>query len=56
MARLASIAGVRIQTIGLGTVTGTTVQIDGFSVATAMDPQTLQAVAARDQRLVPSSR
>jgi Ca-activated chloride channel family protein len=46
MARLASTAGVRIQTIGVGTVAGTTVQIDGFSVATAMDPQTLQAVAA----------
>jgi Ca-activated chloride channel family protein len=46
MARLASTAGVRIQTVGVGTVAGTTVQIDGFSVATAMDPQTLQAVAA----------
>jgi Ca-activated chloride channel family protein len=46
MARLASTAGVRVQTIGVGTVAGTTVQIDGFSVATAMDPQTLQAVAA----------
>jgi Ca-activated chloride channel homolog len=46
MARLASTAGVRVQTIGVGTVAGTTVQIDGFSVATAMDPQTLEAVAA----------
>ena len=46
MARLASSAGVRIQTIGVGTVAGTTVQIDGFSVATAMDPQTLEAVAS----------
>ena len=46
MARLASTAGVRIQTIGVGTVAGTTVQIDGFSVATGMDPQTLEAVAA----------
>jgi Ca-activated chloride channel family protein len=46
MARLASTAGVRVQTIGVGSVAGTTVQIDGFSVATAMDPQTLQAVAA----------
>jgi Ca-activated chloride channel homolog len=46
MARLASSAGVRVQTIGVGTVAGTTVQIDGFSVATAMDPQTLEAVAA----------
>ena len=45
MARLASIAGVRIQTIGVGTVAGTTVQIGGFSVATALDPQTLKKVA-----------
>jgi Ca-activated chloride channel family protein len=46
MARLASSAGVRVQTVGVGTVAGTTVQIDGFSVATAMNPQTLEAVAA----------
>jgi Ca-activated chloride channel family protein len=46
MARLASSAGVRVQTIGVGTVAGTTVHIDGFGVATALDPQTLQAVAA----------
>jgi len=45
MARLASSAGVRAQTIGVGTVAGTTVQIGGFSVATALDPQTLEAVA-----------
>ena len=45
MARLASSAGVRIQTIGVGTVAGTTVQIGGFSVATALDPQTLEDVA-----------
>jgi Ca-activated chloride channel family protein len=45
MARLASSAGVRIQTIGVGTVAGTTVQIGGFSVATALDPQTLEGVA-----------
>ncbi|HMK98349.1 MAG TPA: VWA domain-containing protein [Acidimicrobiales bacterium] len=45
MARVASSAGVRIQTIGVGTVAGTTVKVDGFSVATALDPQTLQSVA-----------
>jgi Ca-activated chloride channel family protein len=45
MARLASTAGVRIQTIGVGTVTGTAVKIDGFSVATALDPHTLEHVA-----------
>jgi Ca-activated chloride channel homolog len=45
MAQLASTAGVRIQTIGVGTVAGTPVRIDGFSVATALDPQTLERVA-----------
>ncbi|HTW08163.1 MAG TPA: VWA domain-containing protein [Acidimicrobiales bacterium] len=45
MARLASVAGVKVQTVGVGTVAGTAVEIDGFSVATAMDPQTLQQVA-----------
>ncbi len=46
MARLASVAGVRVQTIGVGTASGTTVQIDGFSVATALDSQTLENVAS----------
>ncbi len=45
MARLASTAGVRIQTVGVGTVVGTTVQIDGFTIATALDAQTLENVA-----------
>jgi Ca-activated chloride channel homolog len=45
MARVASFAGVRIQTIGVGTASGTTVKIGGFAVATALDPQTLKAVA-----------
>jgi Ca-activated chloride channel family protein len=45
MARLASSAGVRIQTSGIGSVAGTTVQVGGFSVATALDPQTLKNVA-----------
>jgi Ca-activated chloride channel family protein len=45
MARLASVAGVRIQAIGVGTLAGTAVDIDGFSVATALDPQTMQDVA-----------
>jgi Ca-activated chloride channel family protein len=46
MARLASVAGVRVQTIGVGTAAGTTVQINGFSVATALDSQTLESVAS----------
>ncbi len=45
MARLASSAGVRIQTIGVGTVAGTSVKVGGFSIATAMDPKTLQNIA-----------
>jgi Ca-activated chloride channel homolog len=44
-ARVASFAGVRVQTIGVGTAAGTTVQIGGFTVATALDPQTLKSVA-----------
>ena len=45
IARLVSTAGVRIQTIGVGTAAGTTVKIDGFTVATALDSQTLRSVA-----------
>jgi Ca-activated chloride channel family protein len=45
MARLASTAGVRIQTVGIGTVAGTDVKIGSFEVETAMDPQTLENVA-----------
>lgn len=45
MARLASVAGVRVQTIGVGTPAGTTVRIDGFSIATALDRRLLQSVA-----------
>ena len=45
MARLASLAGVRIQTIGFGTSSGTTIKIDGFSIATALQGQTLHSIA-----------
>jgi Ca-activated chloride channel family protein len=45
-ARLASIAGVRIQTIGVGTTAGTTIKVDGFTLGTALDSQSLQAVSA----------
>ncbi|GAA2470921.1 VWA domain-containing protein [Terrabacter carboxydivorans] len=44
-AQLASAAGVRIEPIGLGTPAGTTIQVDGFSIATALDESSLQAVA-----------
>lgn len=46
IARVASTAGVRIQTLGVGTTTGTTVNINGFRVATAADPTTLSSVAS----------
>lgn len=45
LAELASVAGVDIHTIGLGRPEGTVVEIDGFSVATALDEPLLTAVA-----------
>jgi Ca-activated chloride channel homolog len=44
-AHVASVAGVHIETIGFGTTAGTTVKIDGFTVATAMNPSTLQQIS-----------
>jgi Ca-activated chloride channel family protein len=46
MAGLASVAGVRVHTVGVGTGAGTTVDIDGFSVATALDRDLLEQVAS----------
>jgi len=46
MAQVASVAGVRIHTIGVGTAGGTVVKIDGFNVATAMDAAVLQKMAS----------
>lgn len=45
VARLASVAGVKIHTIGVGSPGGTTVKIDGFSVATALDEASLKEIA-----------
>jgi Ca-activated chloride channel family protein len=45
-AQLASAAGVRIEPIGLGTPAGTTIEVDGFSIATALDEASLRSVAA----------
>jgi Ca-activated chloride channel family protein len=45
VAEVASVAGVRVHTIGIGTAAGAVVQIDGFSVATALDSELLQKVA-----------
>ncbi len=46
VAELASVAGVRIHSIGVGTEAGTVVQVDGFSVATALDRRLLERVAS----------
>jgi Ca-activated chloride channel homolog len=45
MARLASAAGVKIYTVGVGSPDGTTVEIDGFSVATALNERALTEIA-----------
>ncbi|WP_422770945.1 vWA domain-containing protein [Plantactinospora sp. WMMC1484] len=44
-AELAAAAGVRIQTVGVGTVRGTTVEVDGYQLGTALDETLLTAVA-----------
>ncbi|MFC7595971.1 VWA domain-containing protein [Terrabacter sp. GCM10028922] len=44
-AELASAAGVRIEPIGLGTPAGTVIEVDGFSVATALDESALKVMA-----------
>ena len=45
LAELASVAGVRIDTVGIGNPQGTTITVDGVSAATALDEQLLTAVA-----------
>ena len=45
VAQVASLAGVRVHTIGVGTEKGTVVQIQGFSEATALDSELLKKVA-----------
>jgi Ca-activated chloride channel family protein len=45
VARLAAVAGVKVNTIGIGSPEGTTIEIGGFSVATALDADTLQQIA-----------
>lgn len=46
LAELASVAGVRIHPIGLGSPEGTVLEVDGFSVATALDEQLLREIAS----------
>jgi Ca-activated chloride channel family protein len=44
-AALAADAGVHIDTIGFGTVDGTTIEVDGFQVATSLDEDLLTQIA-----------
>jgi len=44
-AELASNAGVHIETIGFGTVDGTTIEVDGYQVATALNEDLLTQIA-----------
>lgn len=46
MAELASVAGVEIYPIGIGSPEGTVVEIEGFSVATALDEKSLERIAS----------
>ncbi|MBV9592241.1 MAG: VWA domain-containing protein, partial [Actinobacteria bacterium] len=38
-------AGVHVETVGVGTADGTTVEVDGYRVQTALDADTLTAIA-----------
>ncbi|MBB5870135.1 Ca-activated chloride channel family protein [Allocatelliglobosispora scoriae] len=44
-AGLAADAGVRIETVGIGTTRGATVEVDGYQVATALDEELLTTLA-----------
>jgi Ca-activated chloride channel family protein len=44
-ALLAADAGVRIETVGIGTAQGAIVEVDGFQVATALNDQMLAGIA-----------
>jgi Ca-activated chloride channel homolog len=47
VAEIASSAGVKVYPVGLGRPEGTVLQIDGFSLATALDEPMLQEIATR---------
>jgi Ca-activated chloride channel family protein len=56
LAELASVAGVRIHAIGVGSPAGTVIEVDGFSTATALDEATLTAIAdVTDGRYYPAA-
>jgi Ca-activated chloride channel homolog len=45
VANVASAAGVRVHTVGVGTEAGTTFQYQGFTIATALDSDALKQIA-----------
>ncbi len=45
-AQIAADRGVRIHTVGIGSATGATLEIEGFSIHTQLDEATLQQIAA----------
>jgi Ca-activated chloride channel family protein len=45
-AGVAADAGVRIQTVGIGTAQGTTIEVDGYQLATALDEELLTSIAS----------
>lgn len=45
-ALLAADAGVRIETVGIGTTAGTTIEVDGYQMATALNEGLLYSIAA----------
>ena len=44
-AQLAADAGVHVDTVGVGTAAGTTVDVDGYQMATALDTDLLTQIA-----------
>lgn len=48
-AKLAAERGVRVYTVGIGTVDGETIGFEGWSMRVRLDEETLKAVAARTQ-------
>jgi Ca-activated chloride channel family protein len=47
LADIVSSAGVRVYPVGLGTTSGTVVDIDGFQIATVLDEERLRDIAGR---------
>jgi Ca-activated chloride channel family protein len=45
IASLASIAGIKVSAVGVGTPEGATIKVDGFEVATALDESALKTLA-----------